>query len=226
MTEPQSHLPHTITHHAPTAGADNHPYTTGLATVVRGLAWDIGLPLVTYYGLHLLGASDWAALLAATAAAGVRLGWVALRDRMLNLFAMVMLVVFGIGLVLALVSGDARFLLLKDSITTGAVGATFLAAAVLGHPLTLAAMTLWVPARGAEMRTRFHTDSAYRHGHLVMSTVWGAGLVAEAAVRVPLIYLLPIDVMVGLSTALMVVAVAGLIGWTSWYAKRVARSAA
>ena len=27
--------------------------------MVRGLAWDVGLPLVAYYALHLLGASDW-----------------------------------------------------------------------------------------------------------------------------------------------------------------------
>jgi hypothetical protein len=48
----------------------------------------------------------------------VRIGWAAVRDRSLNLFATVMLLVFGIGLALAFMSGDARFLLLKGSIVT------------------------------------------------------------------------------------------------------------
>ena len=62
--------------------------------MVRGLAWDVGLPLVAYYALHLLGASDWVALLTASFAAALRIVWAAVRDRRLNLFAVVMLVVF------------------------------------------------------------------------------------------------------------------------------------
>jgi hypothetical protein len=43
--------------------------------------------------------------------------------------------------------------------------------------------------------------------------VWGLRLLAEALVRIPLIYLLSIDVMVGLSTALTVVTIGGLVIW-------------
>jgi hypothetical protein len=39
-------------------------------------------------------------------------------------------------------------------------------------------------------------------------------------VRVPLIYLLPIPVMVGLSTALFVATFAALIAWNVWYVSR------
>jgi hypothetical protein len=40
--------------------------------------------------------------------------------------------------------------------------------------------------------------------------VWGTVLLAEAVVRVPLVYLLPINIMVGLSTALLVVTIGRL----------------
>ena len=40
--------------------------------------------------------------------------------------------------------------------------------------------------------------------YTVSSAVWGTGLLVEAAVRVPLVYLLPISVMVGVSEAMMV----------------------
>lgn len=197
-----------------------------VATMMRGLGPDIGVPLVAYYGLHLLGANDWLALLAATSAAGLVLVWAALRERRLNPFAMLMLVVFGIGLVLALVSGDPRFLLLKDSITTSIVGSAFLVASAWGRPLTLAATQRWNPARAAEITAEYRRNPHVQRGHRVSSVVWGLGLLVEAAVRVPLIFLLPISVMVGLSTAMMVGTIIGLIAWNAGYAARAARARA
>ncbi len=44
-----------------------------------------------------------------------------------------MLVVFGIGLVLSFVTGDPRFLLLKDSLSPGVLGLVFLVTDDLGN---------------------------------------------------------------------------------------------
>lgn len=41
--------------------------------------------------------------------------------------------------------------------------------------------------------------------------------------RVPLVFLLPVDVMVGLSTAMMIAAMAGLAGWNAAYITAAAR---
>ncbi|OZM80423.1 VC0807 family protein [Pseudonocardia sp. MH-G8] len=193
------------------------------AVMIRGLALDVGLPLATYYGLHLLGVADWPALLAASGAAALRIGWDAARRRRLNLFATVMLVVFGLGLVLSLVSGDARFLLLKDSITTGSVALVFLLTSVWGTPLTLAAMQSFAPHRAAALTQQYRDDPQVRRGVRLTSAVWGFGLLAEALVRVPLVYLLPVPVMVGLSTVLSLAAFACLIGWNVWYVARARR---
>lgn len=78
----------------------------GVLRSYSGLLWDVGAPLVGYYALHALGASDWVALLVATVAAGLRMAWVAVRTREITWFAAVMLAVFGLGLVLAFVGGD------------------------------------------------------------------------------------------------------------------------
>lgn len=196
--------------------------------LVRGLAWDVGAPVVAYYALHLLGVSDWVALLASTVVAALRVLWVAVRQRSLNLFATVMLVVFGLGLILSFVSGDPRFLLLKESFVTGAVGITFLVTAVVGHrPLTLAARQSWSPGEAAALAEEYRADADVRCGYRFTSMVWGAVLVLEAAIRVPLVFLLPADVMVGLSTAMLVVAFVGLGIWTGrWVARAEARGAA
>jgi hypothetical protein len=189
-------------------------------SMLSGVSWDVGLPLLGYYGLHLLGVSDWPALLAATCLAAVRIIWVAVRERSLNLFASVMLIVFGLGVLLALVSGDARFLLLKNSIVTGAVGLAFVASVLWGRPLSLAASQSFQPARREELRREYDTNPLVRRGHRVSSTVWGGVLLTESLVRVPLVYLLPVSVMVGVGEAMSIAAFAGLITWNLWYVRR------
>lgn len=190
---------------------------------LAGLACDIGLPLVAYYALHGFGASDWAALLAATAAAGARLAWVAVRDRRVTWFAAVMLGAFGVGLALAFVGGDPRLLLLKDSSVTAAIGAVFLVSLLGERPLTLSAAQTWRPARAERLGELYRTEPAARRAFRASALGWGAGLLAESALRVPLVYLLPVDVMAGLSTVVMIAAMAGLAVWNAVYITRAAR---
>lgn len=197
-------------------GALRFPVGSALA----GLGADVGLPLVVYYGLHAAGVGDVTALLAGAAAAAARLGWVARRERRLNPFAAALLAAFGLGSVLVLISGDARILLLKGSVTTGAIGLVFLATAGGRRPLTLAAEQSWHPRRAAAIGAEFAADPDVRRGHRVSSRVWGAGLLAEAAVRAVLVYLLPVSVMVGLSTGMIVATVAGLAVWNARYVCR------
>lgn len=193
---------------------------TDVKAMIRGLAWDVGLPVAAYYALHLLGYSDFVALLVAALAAALRIVWVAVRERTLNQFAGVMLVIFGLGLLLSLVSGDPRFLLLKGSIISGAIGIVFLALRST-RPLTLAAQMSQQPAHAKELEEEFRTQPAVRAGHKRASTVWGVGLLAEAVLRIPLIYLLPVDIMVGLSTAMQIAVIGLLIVWTARFTKRV-----
>jgi len=197
------------------------PTGSPVLTMLRGLLRDIGLPVIAYYALHLLGATDWVALLAASAVAAGRIGWTALRHRALNQFATVMLLVYGIGLALALVTGDPRALLLKNSLVTAAVGVVFLATAAHGRrPLTLSAMQGFAPDRAALLAERYRTDPEVRRGFRLTSAVWGAGLLAEAVLRLPLVYLLPIEVGVGATEGLLVATFVLLGGWNAWYLRR------
>jgi hypothetical protein len=195
----------------------------GHRAAVAGLACDVGLPLIGYYTLHGLGASDWAALLTATAAAGARLAWVAVRTRRITWFAAVMLAVFGAGTALAFAGGEPRVLLLKDSATTAMIGAVFLISLLGERPLTLSAAQTWRPARAQLLAELYRSEPAARRVFHVSALGWGAGLLGEATLRVPLVYLLPVDLMVGLSTAMMIIAMAGLAIWNAAFITRAAR---
>lgn len=190
-----------------------------------GLALDIGLPLVAYYALHAFGASDWLALLTATAAAGARLIWVAISKRRLTWFSVIMLGVFGIGFALAFVGGDPRVLLIKDSAGTATIGVTFLASLLGENPLTLSAAQTWKPHQAAELDVLYRREPAARRAFRVSAFGWGVGLLAESLLRIPLVWLLPIHWAVGLSTAWMITAMAVLTIWNIGYMLHAAHHA-
>ena len=202
------------------------PRGPAFTRMIGGLLLDIGLPVATYYLLHLLGADDWAALLAASGVAAARIVWGVLRSRTVNLFATVMLLVYGLSFVLALATGDPRALLLKGSMITGGVAVVFLVTAAIGRrPLTLAASQSFEPARAEEIAEQYRTQPVARRAHRLSSTVWGVGLMAEALLRIPVIYLLPISVAAGISEAMLIVALVLLGGWNAWYVRRLIRRA-
>jgi len=206
----------------PAVGRTDHSRRGAFLSMARGLAWDVGLPVAAYYALHLAGVTDWVALLAATAVAAARTLWGVVRHRTLNQFATVMLLVYGIGLLLAFVSGDPRMLLLKSSLVTAAVGAVFLVTAVRGRrPLTLAAAQSFMPARSEALIEMYDGDQDVRRAFRLTSAVWGVGLLAEAVLRIPLVLLLPVEIGVGASEGLFVAAFVGLMVWNGWYIGRV-----
>jgi hypothetical protein len=188
--------------------------------LLAAMFWDVGLAVLAYYGARAAGLSEWSALLAGTLAAGARLLWVAARNRRVDPFAGVLLVLFAAGLAVSFVTGDARFLLAKDSATSGVLGLTFLGSCLAGKPLCyLAALRMAGPARG-QLAGRFAVDAAMRRRFSRLTLIWGGGLLVEALLRIAVVYLLPIDVAVGASTALQVAALTALVGWTVLQTKR------
>ncbi|GLY72969.1 VC0807 family protein [Actinoallomurus iriomotensis] len=195
--------------------------------LVRTLIWEIGAPLLVYYALHLLGASSLLSFAAATAVSLGRILFVAARDRRLDGLAALMGVMFGLGLVLTLVTGDPRVALAKDSVTTGVAGLAFLGSCLFGRPLMFAMARRILPeARQAEADERWRNDPRYRSRLVVLSLMWGVILLGEALVRIVLVYSLPVDVMVGLSHALQFAAIGlGVLG-SIGYARLVRRQVA
>jgi hypothetical protein len=179
-----------------------------------GLFWDIGLSLVVYYGLRALGASPYVALLGGTVTAGLRVGYVALRDSRLDGFAAFMMVEFGVGLGFALLTGDARFLVAKESFSTAIAGLIFVASCGVGRPMVWYAAARFQPAARAELDRLWRTQPAFRRTFRVLTLGWGAGLLAEAAARVAVAYTLPVDVAAGLSQLLRFGAIGVLVLWT------------
>jgi hypothetical protein len=192
--------------------------------MVVGLLLDLVFPVVTYYALRALAVDPWMALLGGALAAKLRVLYVAARWRVFDAFAAFWMTVYAVSLIASFVSGDARFLLVKDSFATAVAGLFFLGSCVAGRPLvyySVRRMLAAQPERAARMEGMWAASPSYRRVFRVMSVVWGAGLLAEALARVPLVYLLPTDVMAGLSSLMFASAMLLLLAWNIWYGKRL-----
>jgi intracellular septation protein A len=184
------------------------------------LFWDIGLSLVAYYGLRALGASPYVALLGGTVTAGLRIAYVWWRTRRFDGFAAFMLVEFGVGLGFALLTGDARFLVAKESFSTAIAGLIFLTSCGIGRPMVWHAAARFQPAAHAELDRRWRTEQRFQRVFRILTLGWGAGLLAEAVARVVVAYTLPVDAAAGLSQVLRFGTMGLLVLWTLAAVKR------
>ncbi|MER7244462.1 VC0807 family protein [Kribbella sp. NPDC000426] len=188
--------------------------------VLAGLLWDIGLPLVVYYAGRILGYDVLPALAAAAGAALVRVACIAVVRRRLNGLAAFVGGTFALLLVVSLLTGDPRILLAKESVLSGAAGLLLLGSCLLGRPLvyTIARKANAAkPQLLAEWDDRWHTQPTFRQHFTTLTTVFGGVLLADAIIRLILVYTLPVNTMANLSPAMHVAALALLITWSLWY---------
>jgi len=140
--------------------------------------------------------------------------------------AVSMLVLLGIALsLLAYVgTGSARMLQLREKLVTVVIGFLFLGSAAIGRPLIyeLAKASLKRRQDHAEL-SRFETlrnDAFFRGSMMIITLVWGFGLIADAAVSIALVFTLSIRsyLLVG---PFIGYATMGLLAlWTFWFVRK------
>lgn len=166
-------------------------------------------PIVAYWVASKLGMSALGALAVSAVfpAAGSVLAMT--RRRRLDPVAALSLTAIVVGLIAGLVFHNGRVLLVKESVTTGTLGLVFLGSLFTSRPLIVV------------LRRRLSTsgapgeDPAGRPRSARAETaVWGVALVAEAAIRVGLSYLLPTGTMVTFSALVAPIVLGPVALWT------------
>ena len=155
------------------------------------------LPWLIYQGLTSQGVSTINALMATAVVplATTLYGW--LSARRVEALGIMTLAFVVVGLVTSLISGDPFFYLVKESLLTGVWGLIMLGSLLAAKPLTYyfghQFMAGGDPARAARYDALWQRPQfrALQRGICVM---WGLGLVAEALLRVLLVFVLPIPV--------------------------------
>jgi hypothetical protein len=127
-----------------------------------------------------------------------------------------------VGAVLGLLSHSARLLLVEGSVPTAVFGVACLGSLRARRPLMFSfALEFTGPdtANGREM-ARLWGYEGYRHIFRVITTVWGAGFLLEAALRVVIVYNTPTGTALASSKVMPFLWAAILSAWTVAYGAR------
>jgi hypothetical protein len=202
---------------APAGGA-------GWSTVARVIAREVVLPYVVYLALHSAGVSNLLALAAGAAAAVLIMAASAVRHERPTALTGIVLLSLILSIVVSLISGNARVTLARDCLITGGFGVVLLASLTRRRPLLfyvlapLAAPRL--PGGESEFQRRFDESATLRSTLTLSTLVWGLVLLADAALRLTAVLVLPVTAAATAATVLTIITVIVLVSWLRFYLPR------
>lgn len=146
------------------------------------------------------------------------------RARKVDALSIIVLLGIGLSLIAFYGGGSARFLQLREKLVTVIIGAVFLGSAAIGRPLIYQLARATLARRGdtgeLERLESLKSDAFVRQSLMVMTLVWGFGLVADAALSIALVYMMPISTYLLVNRLLGYGAIGLLFLWTFWYARK------
>jgi hypothetical protein len=153
------------------------------------------LPFFIYIVMkNLLHQSDFLSLVATGVPSTLTSLVSIVRNRRIDFIAGAVLLGIVVGLLVTLVSNDAKLLLVRESFFTAAFGLAFLVSLFFPKPLYYAARTIRA-GNDSEQLQRFELrwqNAPFRLAMRIQSAIWGVGLLLEAAVRFLLVFTLSI----------------------------------
>lgn len=190
-----------------------------LALLALDLAVNFAAPVLIYDRMHA-GWGDVDALLASSLPPVLWSVGAFVYRRRIDALSLIALGGIALSLLAFVGGGSARLLELREQMATFLIGLAFLFSAAIGKPL------IYPLARATMARTSAQTladfdarrdDPPVRHTIMVMTLVWGVGLLANVAVSIALIYSLPISTYLVVGSILGYATMGGLALWTILY---------
>lgn len=184
--------------------------------------WNGIVPVALYYGLNMYMPSLTALLLAMTAPLAENVLYT-IKHRKADAFGLLMAGSFVVGAGAAFWGGSEKLVLARESVVTAFVGCVFLLSLFTRRPLIFRLAERFVPPTGAVTYEERWSLPYVRFVFRLMTAVWGAVLVAEAAVRVVLAFRLSTEQFLLFHNLLFYGVLGVLIVWTARYRKYAMR---
>ena len=125
---------------------------------------------------------------------GLRVVYGVIRSRRLDPFAGYLLLTFGLSLTVGLATTDPKMILIGNTLVNGIGGLIFLGSCVIGTPLTQVVGDRFSSDGDAE-------DPGVRI-HVLLSAMWGVGLLVEVGLRLTVIANMSVDAANGVNSAI------------------------
>ena len=203
---------------------------SALANWATTLVVNVVLPFATYVLLtRAFGAGEVTALLVSGLWPVLEIGYTLVKQRVVDEFSVFVLLGIVIGVVTTIFSDDARAVFLKDSITTGLIGAVMLVTLVAGRPLTFYLGRRFATDGSAVQRQWWNglwQHPQFRRVQRLIGALWGVTLLGEAVIRALLTLTLGTEPMVLVNNVVPLVVIAGLVFATVLIGRRAQAAAA
>lgn len=175
----------------------------------------VAAPLATYYGMRAFGQPELHALIAATVISGIQVLVTVVRNRRLDLVSAFLLMNFGLSLLVAVATNDARTAQASNTIPGIVLSLFFIASSVFGTPLTEVLVETFRPGRVAQLRAEYGwTDAqmlAYRRMHRRLSFCCGVISAIFSAISLAIIFSFTVDIAQGANQVFSLVSTAALV---------------
>jgi hypothetical protein len=171
------------------------PTTVSAGARFRALApilLDLIVPTIGYFVLHWFGLSDVWALTVAGSASGVAALVNTVRRRHVDVLGVLVAVELAVSVALAVITADARLVLVRPAFYLAVAAAVGLASVTFGRPLTYTAATPLAtkgdPQRTAAYERAWHRSARLRQIHRRLTAAVSLGMLAYAVLRVVVVY--------------------------------------
>ena len=192
------------------------------AALIESSLLDVGVPLVLFYGLRLLGVNQWLALVLSGVIPVARLVYRIVKDRKLEVLTLFSLSMLVAGTGIALLTGDPRLLLARESYFTALIGLWMLGTLLARRPFIFEATVRLLPEETAQAwRNDWENAPEFRRVMRLLTVAWGAAFMIDSAARVVMAYTLPVDSVPLLGAAVLVVMLIIVVQLSKAYGRRL-----
>ncbi|MBV9794301.1 MAG: hypothetical protein JO016_10210 [Actinobacteria bacterium] len=191
-----------------------------LRSVIKIALLDVAAPLLAYRLFKSAGLSTVSALILSGVFPAIGVIIDVIQHRRLDAVGALVLAGIIAGSIVGLVSGNPRLVLPEGSVPTGIFGLVALGSLLTARPLMYRiALEFTGPgsAQGQEMTGLWSKHHEFRHLFRVITAVWGAGFLVEAALRVVIVENTSTGTALAISKVMPFVVAGILAAWTAAY---------
>jgi hypothetical protein len=149
------------------------------------------------------------------------------RTRRIDALSLLVLLGIGLSLLAFLGGGSVQLLQLREKLVTIIVGLVFLGSAAIGKPLMYELIRAFLArSNDPELQQVEAARNArrFRAAMTLMTLVWGIGLLADAAISIALVYVLPMRIYLVVNPILGYATIGSLTLWNLWFGRRLRRA--
>ncbi len=210
--------------------------------VARALAWlkanganvavEAAVNFIGPYLIYTLAKPHLGEVGALLASSGPPIAWSLIefaRHRRLDALSVLVLSGIAMSLLAMLGGGGVKWLQLRERLVTIVIGLVFLGSAAIGKPIIYElarARSLRGDGAQAKELEGLKENVHFKRVMMIMTLVWGAGLLVEAAINIVLVFTLSIEQYLLVHPVIGYVATGLLVGFTFLYARHAQREGA